>query len=445
MLRRRLTNICAVVALLLPSVAAAQAPDRDPAIEAIVAAVSAERLAHDVQTLAGFGTRHLYSDTSSSTRGIGAAREWIRRQFVAAGSQLHVEFDTYQVVAQGGRLPRDVELRNVVAVLPGRSPRRVYVTGHYDTVARRTDGTGDKDGFDWTRADNDAPGANDDGSGTALVIELARVCAQSGIQFDATLVFVAFAGEEEGLVGATLHAARAVSEHWAIDAVLNNDIVGGSHGGDGVVDTGHVRVFAEGPEDSPSRAISRYVRRQAARYVPAQDVILTARSDRFGRGGDHSPFNQEGFGAVRLTEARENYSRQHNVLDTPEGVDPAYLQRNARVNAAALASLALAPSAPTVVDERGRPSLTRGDNGYDAHLTWHASAGASAYRIFWRRAWATDWEQELTVGNATAATLVGVSIDDVVLGVAALDAQGHESLVSAYVASIRTRLSVKTK
>jgi hypothetical protein len=204
-------------------------------------------------------------------------------------------------------------------------------------------------------------------------------------------------------------------------------------------------VFSEGPEDSPSRAISRYVQRQAARYVPAQDVILTARPDRFGRGGDHSPFNQEGFLAVRLTEARENYSRQHSVLDTPEGVDSGYLQRNARVNAAALASLALAPPTPTVVDGRGRPSLARGDSGYDAHLTWQASAGASAYRIFWRRAWSTDWEHELTVGNATEATLAGVSIDDVVLGVAALDAQDHESLVSAYVAPGRNRLSVKTK
>jgi Zn-dependent M28 family amino/carboxypeptidase len=153
-----------------------------------------------------------------------------------------------------------VELRNVVAVLPGRSPRRIYVTGHYDSVARRTDGTGDRDGFDWTRADNDAPGANDDGSGTALVMELARVFAQSGVQFDGTLVFVAFAGEEEGLVGSTLHAGRASAAHWTIDAVLNNDIVGGSHGGDGVVDTSRVRVFSDGPEDSLSRSIARYVR-----------------------------------------------------------------------------------------------------------------------------------------------------------------------------------------
>jgi len=432
-------------ALLCSCLATAQTPSRDPDVETIVAAVSADRLAHDVQTLAAFGTRHLYSDTTSATRGIGAAREWIRQQMVAAGPRLQVEFDTYQVAAQGGRLPRDVELRNVVAVLPGRSPRRVYVTGHYDSVARRTDGTGDRDGFDWSRADNDAPGANDDGSGTALVMELARAFAQSGVQFDATLVFVAFAGEEEGLVGSTLLAGRASAAHWTIDAVLNNDIVGGSHGGDGVVDTSRVRVFSDGPEDSPSRSIARYVRRQAALYAPSQEVVLAARSDRFGRGGDHSPFSQEGFGAVRLTEARENYARQHSVQDTPEGVDPAYLQRNARVNAAALASLALAPPAPTVVDERGRPTLTRGETGYDAHVSWQPSPGATAYRILWRRAWATDWEHERTVAAVTEATLPGVSIDDVVIGVAALDARGHESLVSAYVVPVRPPLKVLTK
>src|SRR5262245_9052467 len=251
--------------------------DVDPVV-GMVAAVDESRIAGTVKRLAAFGTRQLYSDTTSPTRGIGVAREWIRQQFVDAGPRLQVSFDAYQVAAQGGRLPRDVELRNVVAVLPGKSPRRIYVTGHYDSVARRTDGQGDRDGFDWTRADNDAPGANDDGSGTALVLEMARVFAQNGVQCDATLVFVAFAGGEEGLVGSTLDAGRASAAHWIIDAVLNNDIVGGSHGGDGVVDTSRVRVFSEGPEDSPSRSLARYVRRQAALYVPGQDVVLAARS-----------------------------------------------------------------------------------------------------------------------------------------------------------------------
>jgi hypothetical protein len=227
--------------------------------------------------------------------------------------------------------------------------------------------------------------------------------------------------------------------------VLNNDIVGGGHGGDGIVDTAHVRVFSEGPEDSASRALARYVRRAAGRYVPEQEVVLAARADRFGRGGDHSPFNQEGFPAVRVTEARENYSRQHSVLDTPEGVDPDYLQRNARVNLAALASLALAPPAPVVADSSGRPRITRGESGYDAKLSWTPSAGATGYRIFWRKAWSVDWEHELTVGDVSEALLPNVSIDDVVFGVAAVDASGHESLITAYVVPTRAKFAVKQR
>jgi Peptidase family M28 len=422
----------------------AVATDVDLVVARLVAAAQESRVADTVRTLAAFGTRQLYSDTSSPTRGIGAAREWIRQQFVAASSRLQVSFDTYQVAAQGGRLPRDVELRNVVAVLPGRSPRRIYVTGHYDSVARRTDGEGGATGFDWTRADNDAPGANDDGSGTTVVLEAARVLAGSGVQFDATLVFVAFAGEEQGLVGATLHASRAAQEGWRIDAVLNNDIVGGSRGGAGVSDAGQVRVFSEAPEDSPSRQIARYVRRQAARYQPGHTVALISRADRFGRGGDHMPFNQHGFAAVRLTEARENYARQHTVDDTAEGVDVAYLLRNVRVNIAALASLALAPPAPRVTGDDGDPRLTRGASGYDAQLAWTTSEGAVGYRVFWRDAWAPDWQHELTVGPVTDVTLPGVSIDNVVIGVAALGAGGCESLTAVYLMPERKLKEIQT-
>ena len=265
--------VCAAL-IFTTGTRATGAPDRDPRVEALLAAVSADRLAATVKTLAAFGTRQLYSDTTSPTRGIGAAREWIRQQFIDASPRFEVAFDTYQVAAQGGRLPRDVELRNVVAILPGQvaaaalrhGPLRQRRAPH--RRHRRPAGSG----FDWTRADNDAPGANDDGSGTALVIELARAVGASNVDFDATIVFVAFAGEEEGLVGSTLHAGRAAAEHWPIDAVLNNDIVGGSHGGDGIVDTAHVRVFSEGPEDSASRALARYVRRAAGRYVPEQEV-----------------------------------------------------------------------------------------------------------------------------------------------------------------------------
>ena len=426
-------------------VTVAQSPTIDPRVAALVANVSAERLAADVQALAGFGTRHIYSDTASPTRGIGAAREWIRAEFARASPRLQVAFDTYQVVTQGSRLPRDVELRNVVAVLPGASPRRIYVSAHYDSVARRTDGGGGETGFDWTRADNDAPGANDDGSGTALVIELARVFAQSGFQFDATVVFIALAGEEQGLVGAKLHAQRAAAEGWRIDAVLNNDIVGNSRGGTGASEGDRVRVFSEGPEDSPSRQIARYVRRVAMRYQPGHDVTLVARADRFGRGGDHTAFNQHGFAGVRVTEANEAYQRQHTVADTADGVDSTYLQRNARVNAAALAGLALAPPAPVVVNERGAPRLSRGASGYDAALSWAASPGAVGYRIVWRQAWAPDWEHELTVGAVTEATLPLLSVDDAVIGVAAIGPGGLESLVSAYVVPTRPETTIHTR
>jgi hypothetical protein len=286
---------------------------------------------------------------------------------------------------------------------------------------------------------------NDDGSGTALTMELARVFAQSTLEFEATLVFITLAGEEQGLYGARLHAQRAVAEKWPIEAVLNNDIVGGERGGQGQVDSVSVRVFSEGPEDSPSRQLARHVRRQAARYVPAQTVRLIARYDRFGRGGDHSAFNQKGFAAVRFTESKENFSRQHTVEDTFEGVSPPYLARNARVNAAALAVLALAPRPPVVADERGRPLLDRGPSGYDARLRWRAAPGAAGYRVFWREAWTPDWQQHQTVVDATELVLPGVSIDDYVFGVAAVSAEGDESLVAAYVNPRRAEEELATR
>jgi hypothetical protein len=402
-------------------------PDVDPRVVTLLSGVSEPRLAATLQKLGSFQTRHTLSSEAPG-RGIAAAGQWMLEDLRAASPRLQVAFDTYAVPKQGERVTRDVALRNVMAVLPGRSARRFYVSGHYDTVARQPGGA-----FDWTITDNPAPGVNDDGSGTALTLELARVFAQSGIEFDATLVFIAFAGEEQGLVGAKLHAQKAAAEGWTIDGVLNNDIVGGVQGGDGTVDSASVRVFSEGPEDSRSRQLARAIRRQAARYVPGHQVRLVARHDRFGRGGDHTAFNQHGFPGVRFSESKENFARQHVAEDTFEGVSPAYLAKNARVNAAALAVLALAPPAPGVVDERGRPLLDRQPSGYDARLRWTASPGAAGYRVFWRDSWSADWEHERTVGAVTELVLPGLSIDDHVFGVAALGPGGHESLVSAYV------------
>jgi hypothetical protein len=412
---------------LLLGQAAPQAGSVDPRITALLGEILEARLAATVAHLAGFTTRHTMSAADPADFGIGAAREWILQEMRGYSPRLQVAFDTY-TVPPAGRITRETELRNVVALLPGRSDRRIYVSGHYDTVARAEEQLTVGNGFD-----NPAPGANDDGSGTALTMELARVFAQSGIEFDATIVFIAFAGEEQGLVGARLHAESARAAGHRIDAVFNNDIVGNIHGGSGAVDGWTVRVFSGGPEDSPSRQLARFIRRTGALYTPAQRVRLIAREDRFGRGGDHTPFDQLGYAAVRFTESKENYERQHTVRDTPDGVHAPYLARNARLNAAGVATLALAPPAPVVVDRNGNPMLGRQPSGYDARLRWEAVPGAAGYRIFWRDAWGVDWQHELHVGAVTEHVMPDVSIDDYIFGVSAIGPGGHESLVSVYV------------
>lgn len=447
----------AVVCLAPVSLPLLAQSSRDPRIDKLVASVSEERLQLLLTKLVSFGTRNTLSDPTSPTRGIGAARQWIHDELARTSPKLQVSFDTH-VIPQGRRITREVELRNVIAMLPGRTPRRIYVSGHYDSLNL---GTGGQAGLNTGRQSGaaapagqpggergrgqrppadpniDAPGANDDGSGTVLSMELARVFAESGIEFDATLVFMAVAGEEQGLVGSGAHAQRMKQENVPVQALFNNDIVGGSRGGDGAVDGATIRIYSEGPEDSPSRALAQFTRRIAARYVPSHRVRLLARRDRFSRGGDHSAFNLAGFAAIGFRESRENYAKQHNANDTLDGLDFRYLAQNARVNAAAMATLALAPPPPAILSERGQPMLDRRPSGYDARLRWSASPGASGYRIFWRTAWAPDWEHELEVGNVTEYVLSGANIDDWVFGVAAIGPDGHESTISAYVMPAR--------
>ena len=324
-----------VVAMSVTPPMTAQQGDLDPGIVRVVAAVSPERMGVILRRLESFETRSTLSSTTSTTRGIGAARQWIFDEMKGYSPKLQVSFDTYQVVPQG-RITRDVELRNVMAVLPGRSARRIYISGHYDTVAREggqgasnagaAPAPGSAPKVDPNAPlDNLAPGVNDDGSGTALTIELARVFSQSGIEFDATLVFMAHVGEEQGLMGAWLHAKKAVDQKIPIQAVLNNDIVGNDRGGNGIVDGATIRVYSEGPEDSPSRSLARFVQRWGGRYVPSHKVRPMSRPDRFGRGGDHSAYNQLGFAAVGFRESRENFTRQHDVRDTSEGISLPYL------------------------------------------------------------------------------------------------------------------------
>lgn len=437
-----------VAAACLAVPATAQQSDRDPLIEALVSDISQQRITATLQKLETFGTRSTLSSVDAPTSGIGAARRWIFDEMKGYSPKLQISFDTYRIAKQG-RITRDVEIRNVMAVLPGRTPRRVYVSGHYDTIAfeggqatgnASARGTGPLVAPD----DSPAPGVNDDGSGTALTMELARAFSQSGITFDATLVFMCHVAEEQGLLGAYLHAKKAAAERVRIDAVFNNDIVGNDHGGNGIVDGTSVRVYSEAPEDSPSRELARFVERWGARYVPSQRVRLMARPDRFGRAGDHTAYNQLGFAAVGFREARENFARQHDPRDTFEGIAPAYLTQNARINAAAAATLALAPPAPVVVDGRGAPLITREPSGYDAKLKWEPAAGAAGYRIFWRDTWVAGWQQDLLVGNVTEIVLPNLQIDDYVFGVASVDALGHESVVAPYVGPARAPITVTT-
>ncbi|HMD36972.1 MAG TPA: M28 family peptidase [Vicinamibacterales bacterium] len=452
------TLFAAAAACVLGSgIALAQDSDLDPRIVKLVASISEDRLGATLKKLESFETRSTLSSPNSTTRGIGAARDWILQEMRSYSPKLQVSFDTYQVAAQG-RITHPVVLRNVIAILPGRSPRRIYVSGHYDTVARAggqgaanaggaardPDTAGPPPADPNAPLDNPAPGVNDDGSGTALTIELARVFSQSGIDFDATLVFMCHAGEEQGLVGARLHAQKAAAEKIPIEAVFNNDIVGNDRGGNGIIDGATIRVYAEGPEDSPSRELARFIERWGGRYVPSHKVRPMARPDRFGRGGDHSAYNQLGFTAVGFRESRENFTRQHDVRDTFEGISLPYLAQNARVNAASAATLALAPPPPIVTSDRGQPMITRAPTGYDANLRWTAAPGAVAYRIFWREAWGADWQHDLLVGNVTSAVLPNMQIDDFVFGVAAVDAGGHESFTAAYVSPARASTPIRT-
>jgi Zn-dependent M28 family amino/carboxypeptidase len=448
-----------LTSLAVPTAVFAQdapATELDARLQRLVSDVSETRLADIINKLAGFGTRNTLSSTTSDTRGIGAARQWIFDELRRSSPRLQVSFDTYKV-AKDGRITRNVELRNVLAVLPGRSARRIYLTAHYDTVnigetgqiGANTRASGQRATDPQLRADQnydvDAPGANDNGSGTALTMELARVLATSGLEFDATIVFALWAGEEQGLVGSRAHAQRLAESKTVVDADFNNDIVGNSHGGNGYVDNQSVRVYSDGPEDSGSRSLARYIARIAALYVPSHRVRLMARPDRFARGSDHASFSDRGYAAVAFREANENFAKQHSALDTVDGVDFAYLAQNARVNAVSIAALALAPPAPVVTNQRGQAVIGRQPSGYDAHLQWLPSPGATGYRVYWRETWSNDWKESRLVGDETEFTLPGISIDDHVFGVAAVGPDGHESLVTAYVEQRQRRGPVKLR
>ena len=434
--------------LLLAGAGAHAAPPADAAlparqadVDAIVREISPQRIHAYVDKLVSFGTRHTMSETESDTRGIGAARRWIKSELERCGAgRLDVQFQGH-VHPVDKRISRPTDIVNVVATLPGTqaaSKDRYYVvSGHYDSRVT-----------DVMNATADAPGANDDASGTAAVIELA--CVMSRHKFDASLVFMTVAAEEQGLYGSGDYAAKAKAAGMNIAGMLNNDIIGSSHDEHGKLDNAEVRLFAEGvppvkettpalrtllqtggENDSITRQLARHVKETGERYVPGFKVNIIYRRDRYLRGGDHSPFLDAGYAAVRFTEPHEDFNHQHQDLRTENGrkigdlveyVDPEYVAQVARVNAASLASLALAPAAPQDV----KVKTANLDNGTD--LVWKANTepDLAGYRIVWRDTTAPQWQGARFVGNVTAYR-VDLSKDNLLFGVQAVDRDGNVS------------------
>ncbi|MDB6065886.1 MAG: peptidase, partial [Pedosphaera sp.] len=425
---------------------AAPQPTRrvDPRIQKIAAEISEERIAGIMRKLESFETRNTVSDPGQTNRGIGVARQWIFDEFKSYSPRLQVSFDTH-TISKTNRIYKDVELRNVVAVLPGMmkqaANRWIIVSGHYDSVNLK-DAAALRNQPE-KAAELPAPGVSDDGSGTACAMECARVLSQ--YEFDATLVFVAFAGEEQGLVGAHAMARRLKLRGQEIEAVLNNDIIGTEVSGKGASDKRRVLVFSEDPNDSTSRQLSRFVRLVGAQYFPEMTVEMIFRHDRFGRGGDHTAFNGEGYAAVRFTTPNENFSQQHSAEDTFANASVGYAAKVIRVNAIAAASLALAPRPPVTVasqatsagaNAHARPGLTRGASGYDAVLRWEQAdpePDLAGFIVVVRSTQAPDWEREIWASDVREFTLRNTPIDQFVFGVKAVDREGHESPVSAYV------------
>jgi Zn-dependent M28 family amino/carboxypeptidase len=399
-----------------------------------------KQLQATVQALVGFGTRHTLSDTVSSKRGIGAARRWAQSRFeqISRDCDGCLSIVTPSQTVTGKRVPKPAEIMDVVAIQKGTTdPERVIVlTGHIDS--RVTDPM---------NATADAPGADDDASGVAVVIEAARILSRQ--KFAATLVYGVLSGEEQGLYGGKVLADYAKAQNWRVEADLNNDIVGSTRGLNGVVDNTRVRIFSEGvrdgetPEaakqrrfeggenDSPSRNVARYVKGVAETYLPNWTVALVYRLDRFGRGGDHSAFNALGYPAVRFTENAEDYRHQHQDVrkeagveygDAIANVDFSYLARVTATNALAAASMALAPPPPDDVKIEGAVTA-------DTKLSWSAAPGspAQSYRVYWRDTSQPLWSHSRDAGNQQTLTLDNVAIDDFSFGVASVAADGSES------------------
>jgi len=454
---RNVSHMCACLALG-GALAHAQYKSVNPKIADAVSQVSEDRILSIINKLESFGSRNLLSSQDDPGRGIGAARRWIYAEFKSYSPRLEVTYNTYRlkkIEGRNSRVPEDVDLYNVVAVLPGKgnASQRILITAHYDTIVLLGDTGANANGGAETPVHPDvntySPGVNDDGSGIACVLELARILSQ--FEFQKTLVFVAFSGEEEGSLGSTLFSAKMRAERQKIEAVLNNDIIGSVSADSGESENRRVRVFSEDPADSPSRTLARYVKEIGQRYVPTMAVESIFRGDRFGRSGDQAPFVEDGFAAVRFSSAVESLAHEHTATDTLEFTSVPYIARVTKINVAVAASLAWAPTAPRVteeVEQDGRKRTTlligRGKSLHDAELKWKQEpAGEVVGHVVVRRSTSAPfWEQETFVAAGSELRLPGLSIDQYVFGVKAVDREGNESLVTPYVPIPRAPRSV---
>ena len=419
--------------------------NRDPEIKKMVDDISKERIEQYVRKLVSFHTRHNLSAQKNPAEGIGAAWNWIKsemdKNIPESEGRLDVRFEEYSIGGKGQRIPHTVNLKNVVATLRGSDPlddRKIVISAHLDSRA-----TLDNDSTGY------APGANDDGSGVAAILELLRI--MSAHKFSATIVFMAVSGEEHGLYGAKYMATKAKQENWNIIAMLNNDMIGNSGSSETLLnDNMRVRVFSEGvpaleteqmaalrkftsgENDSKARQLARYIKETGERYVDQLNVSLVFRNDRFGRGGDHTPFCQEGFTAVRICEYDENYDRTHKIPaivngiqegDLPEYVDYEYVRKNTGVNLATIANLALAPYEPV------NCGIVTGSLTNKTTLRWESpikGVKAQGFYILMRETYQPLWEKKIFV-EGNEATLP-YSKDNYFFGVQAVDSRGHESI-----------------
>lgn len=422
-------RLFAIAVALLPAAAAAQERP-DPA-----------RLKADVEKLVSFGTRHTLSSATDPKRGIGAARHWFGAELTRIGKGCGgcITVSEVQKTMSGPRIPQGANIVDVLGMQQGSEPDRVVIVqGHIDSRVT-----------DVMNATADAPGANDDASGVALVLETARLLSRH--KFKATVVYAALTGEEQGLFGGQLLAQTAKERGWHVVAVLNNDIVGNTLGQNGQRVADRVRVFSEGisaaatlPElmavrgnggedDGPSRALAKAIGEVGHTIPGGLEVMLVRRPDRFGRGGDHEPFQALGYPAVRFSVGIENYTQQHQDLRTENGIvygdtvdrmDFPYLAKVTAINARTIARLAAAPAAPAQV-------TLNGALGFDTKVVWSPVPGATGYRLHWRRDDRPDWTDHQDVAApATSTTLQGKIVDDTFIGVSALSADGAESIIT---------------